>query len=59
MFHDSVHPRTAAHTVEILQELSFEILECPPYSSYIALSDLHLFGPLKNALKGCSASNHE
>jgi len=50
--HDSTHPHTAAHTVETLQKLKFEVLAQPPYSPDLAPSDYHLFGPLKEALRG-------
>jgi hypothetical protein len=38
---------------EILRHLNFEVLKHPPYSSDLAPSDYHLFGPLKDALRGC------
>ena len=53
LLHDSAHPHTAAHTVEILQKLKFELLAQPLYSPDLAPSDYHLFGPLREALRGC------
>jgi hypothetical protein len=44
---------TAAHTVETLQKLKFEILAHPPLSTDLPPSGYHLFGPLKEALRGC------
>ena len=53
LLHDNDRPHTAAHTVETLRKLNFEVLAHPPYSPDIATSDCHLFGPLKEALRGC------
>ena len=39
-------------TVETLQPLNFEMLEHHPYSPDLALSEFHLFGPLKDTLRG-------
>ena len=52
LLHDNARPHTAAHTVETLQKLNFEMLDHPPYSPDLAPSDFHLFGPLKQALRG-------
>ena len=52
LLHDNARPHTAAHTVETLQKLNFEVLAHPPYSPDLAPSDCHLFGPLKEALRG-------
>ena len=52
LLHDNARPHTAAHTVETLQKLKFEVLVHPPYSPEIGPSDYHLFGPLKKALRG-------
>lgn len=41
-----------AETVETINHLGFEVLEHPAYSPDLAPSDYHLFGPLKNALRG-------
>ena len=38
--------------METLHELNFEVLEHPPYSLDLASSDFHLFGLLKDALRG-------
>ena len=53
LLHDNAHPHTAASTVETLQKLNFEVLAHPPYSPDLAPSEYHLFGPLKEALRGC------
>lgn len=52
LLHDNARPHTAAHTVETLQKLKFEVLAHPPYSPDLAPSDYHLFGPLKETLRG-------
>ena len=35
-----------------LQALKFEVLKHPPYSLNVAPSDFHLFGPMKEHLRG-------
>ena len=52
LLHDNARLHTAAHTVETLQKFNFEVLAHPPYSPDLAPSDYHLFGPLKEALRG-------
>ena len=49
--HDIALPHTVAHSVETLTKLNSEVLEHPPFSSDLAPSDYHLFGPLKQALR--------
>ena len=50
--HENARPHTASQTVETINHLGFEVLEHPAYSPDFAPSDYHLFGPLKNALRG-------
>jgi hypothetical protein len=45
-------PHMAAHTVDTLCALKFEVLKQPPYSPDLAPSDFHLFGPMKEHLRG-------
>ena len=52
LLHDNARPHIATHTAETLRKLKFEIMTHPPYSPDLALSDYHLFGPLKEALSG-------
>ncbi|PNF23181.1 hypothetical protein B7P43_G02737 [Cryptotermes secundus] len=52
LLHDNARPHTAAHTAETLQKLKFDVMAHPPYSPDLAPSDYHLFGPLKEALRG-------
>jgi hypothetical protein len=50
--HTSARPHTLAQTKNTLYELRFEVLDHPAYSPDLALLDFHLFGPLKEALRG-------
>jgi len=52
LLHDNARPHTAAHTVDTLRDLKFEVLKHPPYSPDLAPSDFHLFGPMKEHLRG-------
>jgi hypothetical protein len=51
LLHDNARPHTAAHTINILQQLNRGVLEHPAHSPDLASSGFHLFGPLKNALR--------
>jgi histone-lysine N-methyltransferase SETMAR len=53
-FHDNARPHTAAHTrtVDTLHALKLEALKHPPYSPDLVPSDFHLFGPMKEHLRG-------
>jgi hypothetical protein len=42
----------SSQTVETINRLGFEVLDHPACSPDLAPSDYHLFGPLKNALRG-------
>jgi histone-lysine N-methyltransferase SETMAR len=50
--HDNARPHTACSTVATIQDLSFECLPHPLYLPDLASSDLHVFGPLKEAIGG-------
>ena len=52
LLHDNARPHTAIHTLQTLVKLGFTVLEHPAYSPDLAPSDYHLFGPLKQALRG-------
>ena len=52
LLHDNARPHTAAHTVDTLRALKFEVLKHPPYIQDLAPSDFHLFGPVKEHLWG-------
>ena len=45
-------PHTAHYTTCTLQQLGWEVLPHPPYSPDLALSDFHVFRPLKEFLGG-------
>jgi len=51
LLHDIARHHTAAHSVETLKKLNFEVLEHPSYSPDLAPSHYHLFGPLKQDLR--------
>jgi hypothetical protein len=53
LLHNNACPHSVTHTKETLQELKFEALDYLSYSPDISSSDFHLFGPLKEALRGC------
>ena len=50
--HDNAPPHRARQTVEKIEEMSWELLQHPPYSQDLVPSDFHLFGPLKESLGG-------
>ena len=50
--HDNARPHTVRSAVAAIQDLSFERLPHPPYSPDLAPSDLHVLGPLKEAMGG-------
>jgi histone-lysine N-methyltransferase SETMAR len=50
---------TAIHTVQTSVKLGFEVLDHPAYSPDLTSSDYHLFGPLKDALRGCHLTSEE
>ena len=52
LLHDNACPHMAHLTINIIQQLNWEVLEHPAYSPDLDPSDFHLFGPLKNALRG-------
>ena len=55
IFHqDNTRPRTAAQTIETINQLGWELLNHPPYSPDLAPSDYHLFGALKSYTRGIS-----
>jgi len=50
--HNNAKTHAATTTVLTIKELRFECIPHPPYSSDLAPSDFHVFGPLKDALSG-------
>jgi len=59
LLHDNARPHTAAHTVDTLRALKFEVLEHPPYSPDLAPSAFHLFGPMKEHCRGQKFADDE
>jgi histone-lysine N-methyltransferase SETMAR len=52
LLHDNARPHSAAATVTTIQKLKYETTNHPPYSPDLAPSDYHVFGMLKEALRG-------
>src|SRR5258705_5524008 len=52
LLQDNARPHTARHTMEIVAQLGWEILEHPPYSPDLSPCDFHTFGLMKAALAG-------
>jgi len=52
LLHDNARPHMAHLTINTIRQLNWEVLEHPAYSPDLAPSDFHLFGPLKNDLRG-------
>jgi histone-lysine N-methyltransferase SETMAR len=50
--HDESRRHTANQTVETVNGLGFELMQHPPSSPDLAPSDIHMFGPMKEALNG-------
>jgi len=59
LWHDNVRSHTAIHTFQTLVKLGFTVFEHPAYSPDLVPSDYHLFGPLKDALRGCRFTSDE
>jgi hypothetical protein len=52
-------PSSDNQTVETVNELRFELLEQSPFSPDLASSYFHMFGPMKEALRGGRFSSDE
>ena len=52
LLHDNACPHTTAHSVETLRKFKFKVKAHPLYSPDLAPSDYHLFGSLKEVLRG-------
>jgi histone-lysine N-methyltransferase SETMAR len=50
--HDNACPHTSLRTQEHITKMGWTVLSHPPYSLDLAPSDFHLFGSLKDALRG-------
>jgi histone-lysine N-methyltransferase SETMAR len=52
LLHDNARPHSAMRTAEAIRKLGWSVLPHPPYSPDLAPSDYHLFGKLKESLRG-------
>jgi histone-lysine N-methyltransferase SETMAR len=52
LLHDNARPHAAHLTVNTIVNMNRKVLEHHAHSPDLAPSDFHLFGPLKNALRG-------
>jgi len=52
LHHDNARPHTAQATTAAIAAKGWTVLPHPPYSPDLAPSDFHLFGPLKDYLRG-------
>jgi len=52
LLHENARRRTAHLTINTFQKMNWEVLEHPAHSPDLAPLDFHLFGPLKDALRG-------
>ena len=50
--HDNARPHTSLKTTECVAKFGWTVLSHPPYSPDLAPSDFHLFGALKDGLRG-------
>jgi len=50
--HDNARPHTSLKTVKHIANLGWTVLPHPTYSPGLAPSDFHLFGPMKDGLRG-------
>jgi len=57
--HDNAHPHTSLRTMEAITKFVWTVLTNPSYSPDLAPSDFHLFGPLKDALRGTRFEDDE
>jgi hypothetical protein len=52
LLHDSARQHPSLLTREVAATMGWTVLPCPPFSPHLAPSDLHIFGPLRDALRG-------
>ena len=50
--HDNARPHTSIRTMEAITSFGWTVIPHPPYSPDLAPSDYHLFGPMKEGLRG-------
>ena len=59
LLHNNARPHTSTRTREKITSFGWTTLPHPPYSPDLALSDYHLFGTMKESLKGKRYSSDE
>ena len=59
LLHDNACPHVSRQTIDVIQKLGWTVLPHPPYSPDLAPSDYHLFGKLKDELRGTRFDNNE
>ncbi|GFR73167.1 histone-lysine N-methyltransferase SETMAR [Elysia marginata] len=59
LLHDNVRTHTSIRTRETIASFGWTTLPHPSYSPDLAPSDYHLFGPMKQALRGKHYENDE
>jgi hypothetical protein len=52
LLHHNAHPHTAHLTINTIHKLNWQVLEHPALSPDLTPSNFHLFGRLKNAIRG-------
>jgi histone-lysine N-methyltransferase SETMAR len=52
LLHDNARPHTSLLTREATATMGWAVPPHPPYSPDLEPSDFHLYGPLKDALRG-------
>src|SRR3954463_1923738 len=59
LHHDNARPHTAQATTAAIAAKGWSVLSHPAYSPDLAPSDFHLFGPLKDYLRGQKLDDDE
>ena len=57
--HDNARPHTSLKTHEAISSFGWTTISLAPYLPDLALPDFHLFGPLKESLRGRHFSSNE
>jgi len=52
LLHENARRHTTHLTINTFQKMNWEVLEHPAHNPDLAPFDFHLFGPLKNTLRG-------
>jgi histone-lysine N-methyltransferase SETMAR len=57
--HDNLRPHVSLRTTKAINKFGWTVLSHPPYSPDLAPSDYHLFGKLKDSLRGSKFEDDE